>query len=126
MKSLSKEQVEQLANLTAEVRMAEDDVTTVRDEINNLIMTKLNNKIDAYNEVVTKVAEFVDKITAEMENFAEDKGDVWSESDAGSNYQDWRAEWEGLDLGEIDRAEPVEAEADLADSLSELPTEPNR
>jgi len=126
MNSLRKNQVEQLANLTAKVRVAEDAVNLAVDEANSVILGKLNDMIDRYNEVVAEILEFVVDTTKEMENYMEEQNEAWSESDAGSAYMEWKDEWESIDLAEIERVDQIELEADLADSLSELATEPGK
>jgi len=124
MKKLSKEQIEQLANLTAEVRLAGIELHNARDEANALILGKLNGKIDAYNEVMTKVNEFVEEITGAMAEYADSKDTSWSESEAGSNYEDWKDEWESIDTDELARVDEVEIESDLADVLEQVASEP--
>jgi len=126
MKKLSKEQVEQLANLTAEVRVAEQDMHEARDEVNRLIRERLNAKIDEYNEVMVKVASFVEEIMSEMESFSEEQSEKWSESEAGSYYEDWKDEWAGIDTDALDHREDIDLGSDLADQLAEVSTEPNR
>jgi len=124
MKKLDKEQIEQLANLTAEVRLAEAELTNARDEVNNLISGKLNGKIDAYNELMTKVNEFVEEITGAMAEYADSKDTSWSESEAGSYYEDWKDEWESIDTAEVDRVDEVELDTNLADVLEQVASEP--
>jgi len=125
MKKLSNEQIEQLANLTAEVRMAETELNNARDEVNNLISGKLNRKVNEYNELMTKVHEFTQDITDAMEEYTGEKGTEWSETEAGSHYEDWKDEWESVDCAELNYVDEVELDTNLADVLEQIASEPN-
>jgi len=124
MKNLSEKQVDKLAELTVKVRSAEDVLNILSDEVNRAI-SKLNAEINEYNRLKDEVGEFVEEVTSEIENYADNQSTEWSESDAGSNYEDWKNEWEGIDLDQIDRVEEVIVETTLTEALEGVATEPS-
>src|SRR5262249_45903010 len=94
-------------------------------EINAAIEEKVNPAIEAYNEALMAATEFRDEIVSDMETYADERSDKWREGDAGSNYESWKGEWEGIDLGELNAIEEIE-EPDLshAESIEQLPEQP--
>lgn len=80
----------------------------------------------AYNEMITKITEyngildelttFRDEIVSQIDNYISDRSERWQETDAASNYEDWKQSWENLDLDNVDEPD----ELDLDDAQMEV------
>ena len=125
MKRLSKSQETARAQLVNDLREAAKKVEEPRDEINMLIREKLNPSIDSYNEALSALVEFRDEVVSEMETYFDERGDAWKEGDAGSTYEEWKGQWENVELSEVENANEVELEDQThADDVEGLSSEP--
>lgn len=105
-------------------------LTTARDDLVNAV-SNFNEKVEAlYAEIVApKVAEvnsaaeqaneFVQEIHGEQEEYASDRSEKWTDSDAGSAYSDWMTEWE-VEIETIELEEPTPYEEPTLDGLDEF------
>ena len=123
MKRLSKAQEQTRSELLERLRKAQSEMAAEVDKANEAVGA-VNAAIDSYNEALSDVETFRDEITGDMESYADERSDKWRDSDAGSNYDSWKSEWDNLDTSEVAHAEEIE-EPDLshADDLEALPSE---
>lgn len=124
MKKLSKAQEKQRDTLIEVLNKAAEDVRIAVEKINTAIDDNLNPSIEAYNSVLEDISTFKDEIVADMEVYADERSDKWRESDAGSSYNSWQAEWENVDLSELSTVDHIdEPEMEHAETLGGLPLE---
>lgn len=127
MKKLTKTQV------TARDKHAED--------IRNAI-AELNGDIEIYNKAIeeaksnlepaiTKLNECLeaarnwrDEVVAEMDDYAGNRSEKWSEGDAGQTFESWKQEFENLELEDVEIEFPEEldvVEDDRSEAVDNLP-----
>jgi hypothetical protein len=124
MKRLSKAQEAAKAALIEALGKAVTDVNAAVEKVNSEIEATLNPAIEAYNSILADVETFRDEIVGEMETYYDERSDKWREGDAGSNYESWKGDWEGLDISELDAVEVIEEPGmSHGDELEALPTE---
>jgi chromosome segregation ATPase len=114
MKKLTKDQLAARDDLMKRLREAGEHIAPA--------IEAANAAIDAYNAILADVETWRDEIVGEMESYVEERSEKWHESDAASEYSDWKGEFEGLDASEIDALDIPETE--LADNLEALPDQP--
>jgi hypothetical protein len=116
MKRLSKEQLAARDELVKRLR---DAAEKIEDEIDNV-----NAIIEQYNHVLTDVETFRDEVVGEMETYYDERSEKWQETDAGSSYQDWKSQFEALDIDQLEQLELDDLR--LADDLEDFPEEPEK
>lgn len=75
--------------------------------------------VEAYNETVSVVRDFCERIATEASDWASDKSEKWTESDAGSAHGEWVAAWENVELDDIDIGELDALEIEDVEDLDE-------
>jgi hypothetical protein len=126
MKKLSKRDLERRTEVLAKLQAAEKQIDEAIVVVNSVIDEKVNAAITRYNEAVSELEGLRDDIVAEMESYAGDRSEKWQEGDAGQAYEEWKGEWENLDVSELDAVEALELpETPHAEELEALPSEPN-
>jgi uncharacterized protein YukE len=126
MKKLSKRDLERRTEVLAKLQAAEKQIDEAIVVVNSVIDEKVNAAITRYNEAVSELESLRDDIVAEMESYVGDRSEKWQEGDAGQAYEEWKSEWEGLDVSELDMIEALELpDTPHAAELEALPSEPN-
>lgn len=124
MKELSKERMAQRDKFVEELHAIELELDTADTVVLNSIEAA-NATIDKYNAKLREVETWRDEITADMENYYDEKSEKWQEGDAGSEYSEWKDEWNGFDTSELDKIEELNIVAvDHANQLEALPITP--
>lgn len=123
MKKLSQSQESARAKLIEDLNKSKSEIEDVIVEINKLINEKLNVKVNEYNDILSEAVAYRDSVTEVMSDYYENKSEKWQESDAGSAYENWKSEWESIDLEDIvpfeDIANPDDfSHAEALDDLS--------
>jgi methyl-accepting chemotaxis protein len=113
MKRLSQDQLAIRDDLSKRLREIADEIKEAVDDANTVI--------DKYNQILADVEEFRGEVVGEMETYIDDNSEKWRDSEAGSNYQDWKSRFEMLDLTELHQ---IEVPKTVVDDLDELPDEP--
>lgn len=113
MKSLSKAQMVERAQLMDRLREIAAEIEEKISEVNSIISN--------YNEVVAEVEEFRDGLVGEMQDYYDERSEKWQDGEKGSAYSDWKNEWEQLDTSQADEVEAPDLS--LADNLENLPDE---
>jgi len=104
----------------------------------NAAITKYNEAVEAakgeleaaitkHNEKLNEVREWCSEIVSDMESYVGERSDKWSESDAASEYEDWKQSFENLEVEDVEIEFPDELEQvseDAADAVDNLPESP--
>jgi uncharacterized protein YukE len=102
-------------------------LATTRDELNEAIQAfnaevtalharLLQPKVAEVNVAVSLANAFVEEIHGEQESYFDERSDTWREGDAGSEYENWKNEWE-LSLDELELEDPAPFdEVDMTDA----------
>jgi hypothetical protein len=59
-----------------------------------------------------------------METYYDERSEKWQETDAGSSYQDWKSQFEALDIDQLEQLELDDLR--LADDLEDFPEDPEK
>jgi exonuclease VII small subunit len=111
MKTLSKAQVKELAAFVAQLREQEGKLESAH--------LAYAQAVADYNSALEEAREWRDTIVSDMENYMETKSEKWEEGEAGSEYSEWKAMFEEVELDEIDEPDGIEVEhADALEGLS--------
>jgi uncharacterized coiled-coil DUF342 family protein len=113
MKRLSKDQIARRDDLLNQLRETAEQIERAVDEA--------NGAIQQYNTILVEVEIFRDDIISEMETYFDERSEKWQETDAATNYQDWKGQFEALETAEL---EQLEFTASLINELEALPDEP--
>lgn len=130
MNKLSKEQVAELASLSANVRTKLADLESAVDRYNSVIQDAKEDAIAAHNELrdaVDEAAEFVGSLHSDMEGYFDDRSEKWQEGEKGRAYADWMANFDSItdSVDDLELHDPVDmVDCDLADEIDNLPHEP--
>ena len=124
MKQLNKAQQATRDELLDALRAKFTAIDDAFGALNALIDETVNPAIEAYNGALTDLESFRDEIVAAMEEYHDARSEKWQEGDGGSSYQDWKGEWENLDLTEVELAEHLDLpDVSHADDFETLPIE---
>lgn len=124
MNRLSKDQNKTRDELIAALNKAADGVREAVNKVNSEIEATLNPAIEKYNGLLADMETFRDEIVADMETYYDERSEKWQEGDAGTNYQDWKGNWEGFDVSEVDMPGLIEEpDMDHASEFEALETE---
>lgn len=124
MKKLTKDQEKTRTELVDALREKWTALEAVYAEVNSLITSKLNEAIGVYNGAISDVEGFRDEVTGAIEEYVDERSEKWQESDAASNYESWKGEWENLDLTAVEEVEELELpDSNVADELEGLQSE---
>ncbi len=126
MKKLSKTRLARRDELAAKLREAREKLTDAFSEAYNQ-GGSIRDTWDAYQALVEEATTFRDEVVSDMDSYASDRSEKWAEGDAGQAYEEWKSEWENveLDLGELDEPDYEDIVPDFAERLDELPEEPS-
>jgi hypothetical protein len=114
MKRLSKDQLSTRNDLVKRLREAAEKTEKAIADVNGVI--------DEYNAILDEAENFRDEVVSEMDTYYDERSEKWQETDAGSSYQDWKGQYEALDIDHLETLEIDDLK--LADDLEELPDEP--
>lgn len=128
MKKLTKTQLNERDKLAKDLRDSTTELNAEIEKYNaalNAAKPDLEAAITKHNETLSAVRDWRDNIVSEMENYEGERSEKWSESDAASEFQDWKGEFENLepiDDIEIELPEELElVEEEAADAVDQLP-----
>jgi hypothetical protein len=130
MKSLTKQQTTDRADIAARLRDAASDIESAVEKF-NVATAEAKGELEAavmtYNERMAEADEFRDVTVGDMQGHYDERSEKWQESERGQAYLNWINEWEGAELGEVEIDFPNDLETpDLsaADVLEGLPDDP--
>jgi len=123
MNNLSKEQIQEIHNFTAELNTLSEEIDTEQDNAREGT-AKLNEKIQRYNNVLKNARDFRDGVVQKMKDYSNDQPDNWQESE-GETYQEWIDAMEELELNNLELVElPQVEDREHASVLEDLPSSP--
>jgi coenzyme F420-reducing hydrogenase alpha subunit len=129
MKALSKEQEQERTKLLEQLRKEDELLRAAIEEVNELIEQKVNSRVATMNGILSNMAALKDEVTEAQTDYYDERSEKWQESDAGSTYNDWKNEWDVVDLpDEVEPYEPLEETdvfTDAADEFENLPSSPD-
>jgi hypothetical protein len=127
---LGKEQTaarDTLATRLQEEREALDTAVTAFNDAMTTARADLQEKIDAYNEVLAEAKSFVDDVAQNWQNDFEEKSERWQEGEKGEAVAAMIEAWQNADLEEVSVDMPdeeVSFDAEMHDELlNDLPSE---
>lgn len=79
----------------------------------------------AYNSAVARARDFCSEVMSDMDSYEGARSEKWQESDAGQSFQDWKSEWENVDLEDFEPEFPatIDVPDNMQEMLDALPTE---
>jgi len=128
MKKLTKTQEKEKADLSSELFDAHAEVEAAINKFNAALdaaKEEVETAVNAYNEKLSGARTFCEQLVSDMENYEGERSDKWLESDAASAFQDWKSEWEQIELDdfEVEFPEPLEVPENPQEALDALPDE---
>lgn len=124
MKKLNKEQEKTRAELLETLNAKWTAIDEAYGEVNALIDEKVNPALEDYNGALADIESFRDEVVGAMDEYMGERSEKWQESEACSNYESWKGEWENLDIEELELAEHLELPAtNTPGELEALPSE---
>ncbi len=79
---------------------------------------------DEYNSLISDAREFAENIASQADADIGDKSDRWTESDRGQAAVQWRDEWQGISMDDVDVQYPDDIDPpdlDHSDNLEAMP-----
>ena len=121
----------------AGIEKAAEAIRKTRDELDAAVekfnarnaesLVPVEAAIDKLNAALIAAAEWRDGITEVMEQYADARSDRWRESEAGKSFEQWKDQFLGLFLDEIELEKPVDHEAPDTiepEEILDLPDQP--
>jgi hypothetical protein len=105
MKKLSKDQIGEIANITDSLRTTKMELDSAIEVYNKQVLdacSELGIAVQAINHVIDTAIEFRDSIIQEIDDYAGERSEKWQGSDACGKLQQWKSEFEELELEYID------------------------
>jgi hypothetical protein len=56
--------------------------------------SSIEKLVDEYNDTIGSINQFAEDIQQRQQDYYDDRSETWQESDRGSEYEDWKSEWE--------------------------------
>lgn len=126
MKKLSRQNI---AQRDAIIKKLADAAGALEEEQEALTeaLDAFNAKIDAYNEALEEAREFTQDMASEIDSYMSERSERWLDGDAGQAYEEWKSEWENVELEDLEHIEtPDFPEPDHIETLEQAPEEPNQ
>lgn len=128
MKKLTKTQEKEKAEHSSNLFDAHSAVEEAINKYNAILEAAKEDveiAVNDFNEKLSGARTFCEQLVSDMENYEGERSDKWQESDAASSFQDWKSEWENIQLDdfEVDFPEPLEAPENPQEALDSLPDE---
>ena len=125
MKKISVEDEKRILELEQKLN---DAKLAVAVEMENLTphMAKVNDAIDAYNEILSEAKGFAEDISRQQEEYYDERSDAWQDGDKGQEYQSWQEEWANWQPDDVPHI-ALEADPDIeehGEELTQLPKMP--
>src|SRR5580658_8424690 len=111
MKKLSAAQLktrdEIYVNLQSAKGTLEDEITAYNTAVSEKFAA-VEASISEYNAALEAAREWRDDIVAEIDEYVSERSERWQNSDAASEMEAWKGEFEGLSLDDIELESPDE------------------
>ena len=129
MTKLSKNDLERRTALIEQLNAAHAALTEAVDDYNETVndaWSKVDDAQNVYNAALSEAQEWVNDISAQIDDYIGERTDKWREGEKGEAYNNWKSEYDTT-LAESDLSQPDELSLDgvenAADTLDQLPTE---
>lgn len=128
MKKLNKDQIAARDAHSTAINDAHSDLDDAINRFNALVEEAkgaVESATETYNQALDNARTFCAEIVSLMEDYEGERSDKWQESDAASNFQDWKSEWENVDLEDFEPEFPEELGApdNPQETIDTLPEE---
>lgn len=128
MKKLSKTQLKDKAKHSTDVFDAHAALEAAINKFNETIeaaKADVETAVTEYNEKLSAARDFCGEIVSEMDSYEGERSDKWQESDAASSFQEWKGEWENIELEDFEPEFPdaMEVPDNPQEALDCLPDE---
>lgn len=133
MKSLKKNDIEKRDEYAKKLR---EQAATLKarlvlfnSEMQRLFEADVAPALADYNALLEEVSGWREDLLNEMNDYYDARSEKWQESDAATNFEAWRDEYEGIDLDEVELpapdplTPPIDLDEAHANALDNLPTE---
>lgn len=122
MKHVKRAHEAQIEPIVDRLRDASDEIERARIAANAAI-SAMNEKIEAYNEVLGDARDLKEEIVGTMNDYESERSDKWRESTKGAAFLDWVAGWNDLDFDDVPLVDDVpETDTPHADALASADT----
>jgi uncharacterized coiled-coil DUF342 family protein len=122
MKKLTKEQSKRREAIVASGNAIKSEVADAWSALAERI-ADFNEVLGRFNAAVDEAIEFRDEIVGAIEEYVDERSERWQESDAASSYEDWKQQWEGVEIESVEEIAADEPELPDFDALLEPATE---
>lgn len=128
MKKLNKTQLKQRDDIGTKINDAFSDLAKAIEKYNetiNAARSDVEAALTDYNAAIGEAASFRDDLVSEMDSYEGDRSEKWAETEAGEAFANWKSEWEGAELDEveIDFPEELETPDNVQEVFDGLPEE---
>lgn len=113
MKKLNKTQLKRRDAIGTAINDAHATLAVAIGKYNAQLLSmqqEVDGAVEEYNEALSQARDFRDEVVSEMEDYAGDKSEKWTDSDAGTAFSDWKSEWEQVELEDVEVEYPDEIE----------------
>jgi len=80
----------------------------------------LSPVLESFNESLKAAREWKENIISQIEEYMGSKSEKWHESEKAGNVENWRSEFEVLDLDELEIEQPEKIDSDIRDYAEDL------
>jgi hypothetical protein len=128
MKKLTKDQINERDTHSKAIFDAHSELEDVITQFNKDLAAgkdAVEEATSTYNEALDNARTFCAEIVSVMEEYEGLRSDKWQESDAASVFQEWKSEWENVDLEDFEPDLPMDLEVpdNPQENLDVLPEE---
>jgi hypothetical protein len=116
MQKLTKEQVARKRELVDKLSGAGQELQAAIIAYNEKCeaeFSSVREAIDDYQTVVDEARSFAEEIAGDIAGYMDEKSEKWLESDRGQAFEQWKSEWENIDIYDVDLDEPTPIGCDV-------------
>lgn len=125
MKKLSKTDSELRDSFIRNVKEKSEEISVIIAKINAIITDELNPTIQEHNGILNDADEWRNELVGKMDDYISERSEKWAEGDSGQNYENWKGEWESLDLTGIEEFDEIETPEIDMDEFEQIASEPS-
>jgi hypothetical protein len=120
---LTKQEAEDRSKIINDLREAWGKIESAVEEYNkemNSLWDNITSEVVAYNEVLSKARTFATDISSRVDQEFGEKSEKWQEGDAGQDADEWKGEWENIDLSDLEPDQPEDLDIDEPSHAEDL------
>lgn len=115
MKKISKSDIQRRDKIASELKDAREKLESE--------LAALAEVYKEYNDAKAEAKSYCDDIASQIEEYIGEKSEAWQEGENGQRWASWKETYEGFDI-QLETEVPEFDEEDVAESLEQLPEEP--